>query len=208
MGEGHGWNHNIHYHPVLLGAVAPGASRVLDVGCGDGLLTRRLRSGDRHVVGLDAHAAVHPHARGHAGAGDVGYVLGDVLAHPFVPASFDAVLAVASLHHVGTARGLRAMRELVRPGGTLAVVGLARIGSPADVAADVAAVFATRWLRARRGYRRQVARTCEPDETYAAVRRVVGEVLPGARFRRHVLWRYSVIWRRPAGGPDQADTKP
>ena len=34
------WNHNIHYQPVLLDAIA-GSRRVLDVGSGDGVLTPR-----------------------------------------------------------------------------------------------------------------------------------------------------------------------
>jgi 2-polyprenyl-3-methyl-5-hydroxy-6-metoxy-1,4-benzoquinol methylase len=32
------WNHNIHYHPVVLDALPPDCERVLDVGCGEGLL--------------------------------------------------------------------------------------------------------------------------------------------------------------------------
>ena len=33
--------------------------------------------------------------------------------------------------------------------------------------------------------------------TLAEVRRVCGRVLPGASVRRHLLWRYSVVWRKP-----------
>jgi hypothetical protein len=29
------------------------------------------------------------------------------------------------------------------------------------------------------------------------VRRMAAEALPGARYRRHVLWRYSLIWTKP-----------
>jgi len=37
-----GWNHNIHYHPMILGALGSGRDRVLDVGCGEGILAREL----------------------------------------------------------------------------------------------------------------------------------------------------------------------
>ncbi|KQR16417.1 class I SAM-dependent methyltransferase [Cellulomonas sp. Leaf334] len=37
------WNHNTHYHPLTL-RLAGSASSALDVGCGEGLLTRKLRS--------------------------------------------------------------------------------------------------------------------------------------------------------------------
>jgi 2-polyprenyl-3-methyl-5-hydroxy-6-metoxy-1,4-benzoquinol methylase len=49
------WNANTHYYPLLLNAIPPSATRVLDVGCGDGLLCAELlQAGVRHVVGLDA----------------------------------------------------------------------------------------------------------------------------------------------------------
>ena len=38
------WNHNIHYHRLILDAVPPGARRALDVGCGEGTLARQLRA--------------------------------------------------------------------------------------------------------------------------------------------------------------------
>ena len=57
-------------------------------------------------------------------------IAADVFTHPFAPSSFDLVTANAMLHHVDAERGLRRMRELVRPGGVLAIVGFAM---PSDV---------------------------------------------------------------------------
>src|ERR1035438_1423379 len=37
------WNHNIHYHDVVLRSVPPRCRRALDVGCGQGLLARGAR---------------------------------------------------------------------------------------------------------------------------------------------------------------------
>jgi 2-polyprenyl-3-methyl-5-hydroxy-6-metoxy-1,4-benzoquinol methylase len=51
------WNHNIHYHPLLLGAVPHAARRVLDVGCGDGQLTRQFATQAEHVIGIDLDEA-------------------------------------------------------------------------------------------------------------------------------------------------------
>jgi ubiquinone/menaquinone biosynthesis C-methylase UbiE len=51
------WNHNLHYHRVILDAVPPGCRRSLDVGCGEGMLVRDLRSVVPHVTGIDRDAA-------------------------------------------------------------------------------------------------------------------------------------------------------
>src|SRR5689334_1937320 len=36
------WNANIQYHGLILAALPAGASRVLDAGCGDGILAAEL----------------------------------------------------------------------------------------------------------------------------------------------------------------------
>ena len=55
------WNRNIHYHPILL-ALGP-ADRVLDVGCGCGLLTRQFAAHSTHVVGIDLDEPSIHHAQ-------------------------------------------------------------------------------------------------------------------------------------------------
>ena len=44
------WNHNVHYHRVIIDSIPPGCARALDVGCGTGALTRRLRQFVPHVT--------------------------------------------------------------------------------------------------------------------------------------------------------------
>jgi hypothetical protein len=36
-----------------------------------------------------------------------------------------------------------------------------------------------------------------PPESFTGTRRIAARVLPGARFRRHLLWRYSLVWTKP-----------
>jgi 2-polyprenyl-3-methyl-5-hydroxy-6-metoxy-1,4-benzoquinol methylase len=58
------WNANTHYHHVVLAALPQGASRVLDVGCGDGILLAELvEAGVPHVIGLDSDRDVLERAR-------------------------------------------------------------------------------------------------------------------------------------------------
>ncbi len=195
------WNHNIHYHPVLLGALSRDCGHVLEVGCGEGLLARELSNVARRVTAIDVDVASIEVARREAAAPNVEYVLADFFAHPFANASFDAVVSVALLHHVDAASGLERMADLLRPGGTLALVGLARSRTPADFAVDVAAAAGTRLHKLTKTYWEHSApKIWPPPETYGGIRRVAKRVLPGVRYRRRLLWRYSLIWRKPAAG--------
>ena len=35
--------------------------------------------------------------------------------------------------------------------------------------------------------------------TWAEVRAIAGRLLPGVRYRRHLLFRYSLLWSKPSG---------
>lgn len=193
------WNHNIHYGLELLEIVPVGARDALDVGCGEGWLVRELRQVVGHVVGIDRDE-VSIAAAGESGKPEgVEYLAADFLSYPFELGSFDVVTAVASLHHMDERAALARLAELVRPGGTLAVVGLARSHSPLDFAYDAAGAVATRaHQRVRTHWETPAPKVWPPPHTYAEVRRFGQEVLPGSRFRRRSMWRYVLTWNKPA----------
>jgi SAM-dependent methyltransferase len=91
-------------------ALPPAPTRVLEVGAGGGELAGALRGDGYDVVAIDP-ASDTPDVRAVA--------LCD-LDEP--PASFDAAVAVVSLHHVEPLAGsCRRLAEVVRPGGALVV---------------------------------------------------------------------------------------
>ena len=192
------WNHNIHYHSLVLSTVPDGCQRGLDVGCGEGGLARELRQVVPHVLAIDCDGPVIDRAREQDNGAGVEYVTGDFLAYDLRPGSFDVIVSVAALHHMDPAAALSRMRQLLRPGGRLAVVGLAR-SRLRDLPADVAGVVGHRVLLVGKKFQEVNAPTIwPPPQTYAQVRRIASDTLPGVRYRRHLLWRYSLIWSKPA----------
>lgn len=192
------WNHNTHYHRLALGLAARSGS-ALDVGCGEGLLTRELRAaGVARVTGLDADADQVARARSLAGSDDaLRYVLGDVLEVPH-DERFDLVTCFATLHHLDLAGGLGRLRSLVSPGGHLVIVGLARVATPTDAALSLAAVPAAMVADRARGHWEHGAPVRDPEHSYGDVRTAARTILPGAQWRRRLYWRYSLVWQSPA----------
>lgn len=195
---GERWNHNIAYYDLVLAAVPPGARTCLDVGAGEGMLARLLAAAVPDVWALERNSATLARARAEDPGNAVRYVGGDLLTAPLPVASFDLVAAVASLHHMDVASGLMRMRDLVRPGGRVIVVDVALTDWPQDIPYELAGLVMSRVYQATRGYWTSFAPTRPPSLTYAQTREAAASVLPGARYRRRILWRYSLVWDRPA----------
>ena len=203
------WNHNGHYHQVILDAIPAGCATALDVGCGTGALTRRLRAAGLRVTGLDRDEPCIQLARAHPGSAGIGYLVGDIGRAPLQPGSFDLVTSVAMVHHMDTELALKKMSGLLRPGGVLAIVGLARDSTPADFGRAVPASVGSHLHRLADSGRRlprpyQPPLVWPPPLSYRQMRRLAGRLLPGARYRHHLYWRYSLIWTKPAVSPGPA----
>lgn len=195
------WNHNIHYGLQVLAHVPETANDALDVGSGEGWMVRELSKRVPRVVGLDPDKASLTEACSHRIAEGTHYVQGDLLICPFPPNSFDVITCIAALHHTDEEAGMRHMAELLRPGGTLAVVGLGRSRTPRDIVWDIGGAIATRVHKlSRHDWETPAPKIWPPPHTYGEIRRLSANVLPGSTFRRVAMWRYVLTWTKPSSG--------
>jgi len=127
------------YRPVQDAVVeelrAVPAPRVLDLGCGTGLLTARLQH-DRvaeRVVGLDFSAGMLSKAR--ARAPGIDWVQASACALPLRDATFDAITSTEAFHWFpDQSRALAECARVLVPGGRLLV---ALVNVPAEIVSDV-----------------------------------------------------------------------
>nr|WP_202446743.1 class I SAM-dependent methyltransferase [Streptomyces sp. SID5468] len=196
------WNHNTHYHRLVLDAVPAGCRAALDVGCGDGLLVSRLAARAREVTGVErSPGMLRLAAERTRHLDNVRLVRADFPAPAgLLPAGgYDLVTAVAVVHHMDFAEAVTAMRALLAPGGRLVLVGLARNATWWDWTVSAAGVPAA-WLAARRHGGKSDPPgmpVTDPALSWGQVRAAARRLLPGCRIRRHLLWRWSLVWTRP-----------
>src|SRR3982751_1103568 len=76
--------------------VAPG-SRVLDVACGTGVLTKALAEAGAHVIGMDMSEGYLEGAGRHRAHPNIAYEAGDIRQMRFRNGSFDAAVSTLAL---------------------------------------------------------------------------------------------------------------
>ena len=133
-GENAGFVHGLA-GGVLEWLDAKAAEYILDLGCGDGQLTKRLGTTGASVVGVDASPEMVAAARERGVAADVG----DAEALPYARNTFDAVFSNAALHWVRDQDAMMAdVRRVLKPGGRF----VAEMGGHGNIAAIRVALMA------------------------------------------------------------------
>ncbi|MFG3436693.1 class I SAM-dependent methyltransferase [Nonomuraea sp. NPDC047897] len=201
----HPWSHNDHYGPwVAKQVAASGARHVLDVGCGTGNLVTLLRRDAATVTGLEPDPATARAAARRFAADPAITIARTDFAGRDPQRRWDAVTLVAVLHHLPLATTLRQLRGCLTPGGRLVVVGCYREAGPADLLAALPAMAANLIMglvkhpaRADAPPPHMTAPTAAAQETLTEIRAAAARELPGARIRRRLFWRYTLVYDAP-----------
>ena len=125
----HDWAHRIregmggrvHLHDASIYELLPQPSGLtLDVGCGEGRLTRELSARGYDVVGVDASTALVDEARAADPSGR--YEVASIDALPFADASVELAVCVNVLPHVHDLAGAAAeLARVLAPGGAFVI---------------------------------------------------------------------------------------
>jgi SAM-dependent methyltransferase len=196
------------YAQYLLRRLPEGCRNVLEIGCGFGAFARAVAERAEHVTAMDLSPEMIEIAGERSeGISNLEFVLGDFLRVPLQEESYDCIATLATLHHLPLVEALTRMKSLLRPGGTLLLHDLTAPSNFADRAFDLFRMpfsMAVRlWQRGRLIPRREVRRAWREHgqhETYLTPRQLRAmrdEHLPGGIIRRHLLWRYTVVWVKP-----------
>ena len=193
------WNHNTHYHQVLLGLLPPRRSTALDVGAGDGRFAALLARQYTDVLALDPDPAQVLAATEHCQAFPNVIVRQDSFLQSDLPDEhFDIVTALASFHHMPFAEAASEAVRVLKPGGRLIVLGVwTDTSTPGDVVLNAASSVLHHVLVRRRGRDAMTAPATVQRTSWRDVRQQATAHLPGSQLRRRLLWRYTVVWDKP-----------
>ncbi|MGW5170317.1 class I SAM-dependent methyltransferase [Streptomyces nodosus] len=205
------FDHNDHYHRLLLRQVPPNCGAALDVGCGTGRFARRLAQLGIEVDAIDPSAEAIAEARALSGrtAGDRSpcFQHANVTEVELPKAHYDFISCLASIHHMpfGT---VAALRDALAPGGALVILGcfpektwldwawsLAAVPVNAVARLNVALKERLRPAAAATGREEVRAPVRQPTVPLLQIRREAAVLLPGCSIRRLLFWRYLLVFR-------------
>lgn len=205
------WDHNAYYQRLLLRQLPRRCERVLDVGCGAGSFALRLAQRSGRVDAVDRSAEMIAEARRRAPE-NVNCVLADVLVDPLPSEGYDAIVSITALHHMPLEEALTRLSDALVPGGVFAAIALPRRDLRRELPIEVAAVVGHRllgaafWLKrllsSGNGFAKDPDRSSmpvvmDPPLTTREVADLATRLLPGARVRRLLFWRYLLVWQKP-----------
>ncbi|MGP4047932.1 class I SAM-dependent methyltransferase [Streptomyces sp. 2A115] len=193
------FDHNDHYHRLLLRRLPRHGLTAVDVGCGTGRFARRLAALGYQVDAVDPSAEVIAVAEGVGGGPRFRQL---AAADADLPKGhYDVITCLASLHHMPFDTVAR-FRDALAPGGVLLV-----LGCYAGITWwDIAAVPANAVARARTSVAEKLRRAeppplrppvRPPDMSLADIRHEAARLLPGSRVRQLLYWRYLLTFRAP-----------
>ena len=206
-----GATHNNHYHNFLLRHLPPTCSNSLDVGCGTGSFARRLAERSKHVLALDLSAEMIRIARDRSEKfPNIDFQLADVMDMHFDVGSFDCIATIATLHHLPFEEVVLKMKGALNPGGVMLILDLFEPSGIADSLSNLVALPVSAALRLKHHGRllpRREERAAwnahamhDSYPTIEEVQSICERILPGAKIRKHLLWRYSIVWNKPISG--------
>ena len=191
------WNHNSDYYPWVLEKTR-GCQRVLDVGCGNRELALMLALDGHSVTGIDPSDECIAEARARTNSEKVRFDCASLESFE-AKEPFDAIVFVASIHHMDMEKAIARAKELLSPGGVIAIVGLASPSSALDHAIELLRVIPS-WISSKMHHMRSSEDLGIPTSyatpTMAQVREVASRLLPGAAIRHGLHWRYLLTWRK------------
>ncbi|HLN97328.1 MAG TPA: class I SAM-dependent methyltransferase [Pyrinomonadaceae bacterium] len=204
--------HNEHYHNFLFRHLPSHCDEVLEIGCGTGSFARGLAARSNHVLALDlSPEMIHLAREKSKRLTNIEFQVGDILQWDLPAECFDCIAGIATLHHLPFREVLLKLKAALKPRGVLLILDLFEPRGAFDWLLNFPALTvstALRLIHHRRLFQRSEARAAwaahEAHDLYPTmneVRAICADLLPNAKVKQHLLWRYSIVWHKPAGNP-------
>ena len=190
------WNHNYAYNHWVSEKIG-NRSRILDVGCGDGTLALYLRTTDNEILGIDISDPAIQKANKNNSYSNVSFLQTTFEDLQENNKNFDAIVFVASIHHMDMANAIDKAKRLLAKNGVLIIVGLAKPSGLFDWVVELARIIPSKIVSLVK--KNTTSEELDLDVSYdfpamKEVRQICNEKLCGYTLRYGLHYRYLLTW--------------
>jgi SAM-dependent methyltransferase len=203
-----GWNHNSHYRRFLLKQLPSHCEKILEIGCGTGAFSRLLAQRANRVVAIDLSANMIEVAIARSiQHSNIEFYNADILNWEFPVEQFDVIVSIATVHHLPLEDLLPSLKAALKPGGKLVILDLLEYKSIQDKLSDLLAVPLNWILQTLKNKHKSSPEAAaamrshlRTDKylTLSQVRQLYAGSLKNVKVRKHLFWRYSIVWEKPS----------
>ncbi len=189
------WNHNSAYYPWIQ-KKTNSCKTILDVGCGDGSLALFLNDGTKRIVGIDIDSHSIEKAISNNRSNNVDFCCCSFEDYS-TAMKFDAIVFVASIHHMNMTESLQKAKSILSPSGKLLIVGIAEPSTILDWILEVSRVIPSKLISAIHNMKTSEDLGIKTDYHFLKmnyIRSIIRQELPGASIKYALHYRYLLEW--------------
>ncbi len=192
------WNHNYAYNRWISKKIGKRNS-ILDVGCGDGTLALYLRTTDNKILGIDISDSSIQNANRKNVYSNVSFLQTAFEDFQANNGNFDAIVFVASIHHMDIANAIDKAKKLLAKNGVLIIVGLAKPSGLFDWIVELGRLIPSKIVSSIK--KNTTSEELNIDVSYnfpamETVRQICKEKLCGYSLRFGLHYRYLLTWEK------------
>ena len=201
------WDHNRQYQKYLLSKINTTQGVALDIGCGTGEFTKKLSSLFSKVIGIDVSPKMIDEAKKRNNPSNVDFINVDVETYlKTTEEKYDLIISIATFHHLEYASVLNHIYDKLQSNGMLVILDLYKIDTLYEYflsfIAKILNPFAYLIHRGTLSATREEKKLWRPHLQYdkyttlKEIRQIGNSVLGNVEIKRHLFWRYSLIYRK------------
>lgn len=206
--EQEGWNNNHRYHEFLLKQLPWHCENILDIGCGTGAFSRLLAQRCDRVIAIDLSPQMITVAKERSKKyANIDFQVANILKWEFPVEQFDAIVSIATLHHLSLEDLLPNLKTALKLGGKLVILDLIEHENILDRFSAIIAVplnWISQILNNRQVQQSPEAKAAWQEHirtdkylTRSQARHIYTQSCPGTKLKKHLFWRYSAVWEKP-----------
>ena len=199
------WDHNRQYQNYLVKNIPKNCNHILDVGCGTGELTKRLASFGNKIIGIDISENMLQEAHKRNSDEKIEYI--KTSAEDYLEETnkqFDVIISIAALHHMNEEKILEMMKIKLTENGKILILDIVKEKTIPDYFLSIMAVLLNPIIMLIMNGRLRVSKNEREAweghfqyDNYLSiieVKNMAKKVLGKAKIKRHLFWRYSLIY--------------